>query len=91
MIALLNRMKDACADDPDRQKHLVAIRFSILLLQQLLDTNPRELMFDPDDFVKRSIMLYLDETCWALILRWSKPEPYAYDAGAGYVTYPGHW
>lgn len=87
MLALLNRMNDVWADDPDRQKHLVAVRYSIMLLRQLLDTNPRELMFAHDDFVKRSIMLYLDETCWGLIMRWTQQQQYAYAASAGYVTY----
>ena len=87
MVALLGRMKDIYADDPERQKHLVAVRYSLTLLRQLLETNPRELMLDPDDFVKRSIMLYLDETCWGLVLRWTQQQSYEYAAAAGYTTY----
>ncbi len=83
MLAMLERLQDVYDGDFDRRRHLEAVHQSIALLRSILDTNPRELVLDPDDFVKRSILLYLDETCWGLILRWTPDYQYA----AGYAAY----
>lgn len=69
MIHLLEIMQDVYAHDPNRSKHREAVRQSLAMLRTVLDSNPHELVLDPDDFVRRSIMLYLDETCWGLILQ----------------------
>jgi len=76
MIALLARMRDIYQEDPAKQKHLEAVTQSLRLLRTLIDTNPKVLVLDPDDFVQRSIMLYLDETCWGLILKWMEQKAF---------------
>ena len=85
MHAMLVQLQGSYQGDPTRRKHLHAVKQSIALLSNLLEHNPRELVLDPDDFVQRSIMLYLDETCWGLILRWM--QQYEHGAAAGYAAY----
>ena len=85
MLTLLTRLRGVYEHDPARRKHLHAVNESILLLQSLLEHNPRELVLDPDDFAKRSIMLYLDETCWGLLLQHAQHRGYS----GGYY-HPGY-
>jgi hypothetical protein len=56
-------------ESPMRRRHLRLLRLSRSLIKTLLENNPHEFVLDPDDFVRRSVLLYLDETCWALILK----------------------
>ena len=83
MLALLGHLEDAYAADEDKRKHLRAVRQSLALLRSLLENNPRELVLEPEDFVRRSIMLYLDETCWGLLLRAAEQQEYARRAAYG--------
>ena len=54
---------------PVSRRHLRLTRLSRSIIKTLLDHNPHEFVLDPDDFVRRSVLLYLDETCWGLILQ----------------------
>ena len=56
-------------ETPVRRRHLRLTRLSRSIVKTLLEQNPREFVLDPDDFIRRSVLLYLDETCWALILK----------------------
>jgi len=74
MLTILEELQRSYRHNPQKRRHSAAVKQSIAMLRNLLEHNPHELVLDPDDFVRRSIMLYLDETCWGLLLRSSQQQ-----------------
>jgi hypothetical protein len=85
ILEMLWRCSDRYRADPAKHRQLRLINQSITLLTSLLDTNARQIVIDPDDFVERSVMLFLDETCLGLILRYRNQLRYAAGDDAYYA------
>lgn len=67
-------------EDEPRPKHMHVVGLARSLLRGLLQYNPREIVLDPDDFVRRSVLVYLDDHCWALLAKWETEMQFRYQA-----------
>jgi hypothetical protein len=78
MLAMLQeRLLTSEREIPRRPRHIHLTRIARNVVETLLTQNPQKLLIDPDDFARRGVIFFLDDSCWAWIQKEKAQRAYA--------------